>query len=282
MMKKNKKFLLLVMLLLAVSLIFAGCNSEENVETEGETKEETENVDTTKEKVKDKIKVGMDGEYLPICYVEDGEPKGFEVEVWKEIGKRANLDVEFVVAQWTGLYGMLDTDKIDAIACQMSKTPEREEKYTFSNTYLYTPLQFAVKGYNDTINSLEDLKGKKVGVAAGGNEYNVLMPLAEEYEFEIVTYEGSGIEYDVAMGRTDACLQSAISVTEHIKKGELDLKLVGKPISYEEDGYPFKKTDDNKELIEAVNKAIDEMHEDGTLSRISEEILNIDATKKVE
>lgn len=281
-MKINKKLLVLVSFLLVMSLLFVGCNSKGNQETNEEQNEniEKEDVETTEEKKT--IRVGMDGEYLPICYVEDGEPKGFEVEVWKEIGKRANLDVEFVVAQWTGLYGMLDTDKIDAIACQMSKTPEREEKYTFSNTYLYTPLQFAVKGDNDSINSLEDLKGKKVGVAAGGNEYNVLKPLAEEYDFEIVTYEGTGIEYDVAMGRTDACLQSAIAVTEHIKKGELDLKLVGKPISYEEDGYPFKKTDDKKELVEAVNKAIDEMHEDGTLSRISEEILNIDATKKVE
>lgn len=237
-MKVNKKFLGLISLLLVISLLFVGCNSKESVETNKEKDEnvESENVETTDNEEKKTIRVGMDGEYLPICYVEDGEPKGFEVEVWKEIGKRANLDVEFVVAQWTGLYGMLDTDKIDVIACQMSKTPEREEKYTFSNTYLYTPLQFAVKSDNDSIKSLEDLKGKKVGVAAGGNEYNVLSPLAEKYDFEIVTYEGTGIEYDVAMGRTDACLQSAIAVTEHIKKGELDLKLIGKPISYEEDG----------------------------------------------
>jgi len=46
---------------------------------------------------KETVKVGMSGRYVPFTFSEKDVLQGFDVDVWKEIGKRADYDVEFVI-----------------------------------------------------------------------------------------------------------------------------------------------------------------------------------------
>ena len=62
------------------------------------------------------IKVGMSGRYYPFTFFEKNQLKGFEVDMWQEIGKRADLKPEFVTANFSGLFGMLESGRIDTIS----------------------------------------------------------------------------------------------------------------------------------------------------------------------
>ena len=86
---------------------------------------------------KQKVKVGTEGVYAPFTFTDgSGKLTGYDVEVVEEIGKRANLDIEFVPTPWDSMFLGLESKKFDFIANEIAKNPEREKKYTFSDDYL--------------------------------------------------------------------------------------------------------------------------------------------------
>lgn len=82
------------------------------------------------------VKVGMSGRYFPFTFVKQDELQGFEVDVWNEIGKRNDYKVEFVTANFSGLFGLLETGRIDTISNQITITDARKAKYLFSDPYV--------------------------------------------------------------------------------------------------------------------------------------------------
>lgn len=225
------------------------------------------------------IKVGMSGRYFPFTFVKQDELQGFEVDVWNEIGKRADHDVEFVTANFSGLFGMLETGRIDTIANQITITPQRLEKYDFSDPYVYDGAQIVVRKGNDAIQGLADLKGKKVAVNLGSNFEQLLRARDADNEINIITYE-TNLEQDVVLGRIDAFVMDRVGSAQLIKESGLPLQLAGKPFDTLENAFPFVKTPEQQALLVEVNAALAEMHADGTLARISEKWLGVDVTSK--
>ena len=84
------------------------------------------------------IKVGMSGKYFPFTFVKQDKLQGFEVDMWNQIGERTGYKVEFVTASFSGLFGMLETGRVDTISNQITITDERKAKYAFSQPYVYT------------------------------------------------------------------------------------------------------------------------------------------------
>lgn len=72
------------------------------------------------------VRIGAYGAHVPFNYMEGDELVGYEVDIWKEIAERNNLELEYTISSdVAGLFTMLDTGKIDTILCQVSATEER-------------------------------------------------------------------------------------------------------------------------------------------------------------
>lgn len=268
-MKKTKKFGILLLALIMV-LSLSACRSNEKP------------VDTGEE-AKTKVVVGTSASYTPWAYQENDEVKGFEIDVWKEVAKRNNYELEFKLGQFSGLVGMLDAGEIDTVAHQMSITPERQEKYLFSEPYAYSFYDIFVK--NDSIyKTKEDLEGLKVGCWLGGNGEATLRKINDEYNlnFDIVAYDGASIENEVVIGRLEALWQGEIKTKTTIETNDLPLHQINEKLVYEVNAYPFRQDEAGKKLTEEVTSAIKAMREDGTLSKLSEQWFNIDTTVSVE
>lgn len=229
---------------------------------------------------KEVIRVGTGGTYYPFCFQEDGNLQGIEIDIWEAIGRELDCDIEFVVSGFSGLFGLLDTGKVDIVAHQLNETPERAEKYIFSEPYLYSNMKFIVAAANDDINDVEDLAGMKVGVG-GETEQSYVLEAAKnaDVDVECIMY-GDGLNglTDLEMGRIDAILRSEPATLADAKKNNLKIKSVGKPLIIEENNYPMAKND--TELKKKVDQAILTLHEDGTLTKISEKWLGADITKE--
>ena len=213
---------------------------------------------------------------------ENDENKGFEVDVWNEIGKRAGFDIEYQTAKFSGLVGMLDAGKIDTVAHQMSTTEERRAKYDFTDTYAYSKYKFIVPE-DSTISSIEDVKGRKIGCVLGGNGEKTIRDLNDKHNFglEIVTYDGVPMVQDVENGRLDLAWLSEIKAKTTIEQGGLKLKVADVDTGvYEINQYPFRKEEASKERLEKVNAVIKEMHEDGTFTELSNKWFELDTTKE--
>ncbi|MGF1726495.1 amino acid ABC transporter substrate-binding protein [Photobacterium nomapromontoriensis] len=214
------------------------------------------------------VKVGMSGRYFPFTFVKQDKLQGFEVDLWNEIGKRNDYNVEFVTASFSGLFGLLETRRIDTISNQITMTDARQAKYLFSKPYVIDGAQLVVRKGNSTITSIDDLAGKTVGVNLGSNYEQLLHQLDTDGNITIKTYD-SGIEQDVALGRTDAFVMDRLSSIALINKAKLPLQLAGKPFEKIENGWPFINDKKGEKLRNEVNQALDAMRQDGTLSDIS-------------
>lgn len=247
-----------------LSLLFVACDSKEETNTENT-------------KI---IKVGTSGGYYPFTYFENDKLQGFEIDVWNAIGEKLNSEIEFKTSKFSGLFGMLETSKIDTISNQITMTDKRIEKYNFAIPYVYDGAQIIVHNETTNISSLDDLKGKKLGVGLGTNYADIVKAYDKNNEIEIITYEGNGFQQDVKLKRIDAYIEDRTSAVEAIKKGNLPLKLVGEPIKVLVNSFPFLKNEKSAELLNDVNKAIEQLRADGTLKNISMKWFNTDITKK--
>lgn len=225
------------------------------------------------------IRVGVSGDFYPFCYKENDQLKGFEIDLWEHIAEENGWELEYVVSDLTGLFGMLDTDKVDVVAREVSSdNPTRQEKYLFSDVYLYCTYNLVTKA-DSPLNTLEDFKGTRIGVVMGGDGELNLKKLNEEQNLgiEIVGYEStSTMDSDIELGRIDGRVAPMLQTKKNIEEKGQDFKITDNIVYLEQAAYPFQKED--TALADAVNKILQEMRDSGELSALSEEWFGVDAT----
>ena len=276
---KRKSVLISGILILA--LLLPACSSKEEVSEE-------KNIQDTKSEIEGSaaetitLKIGTHGSFSPYAFIDENsdEPQGYEIDVMNEIAERKNLDVTLEVAEWNGVFGMLDAGQLDTIACVVSPTEERKEKYDFSDPYIKMDIGIGVqKGQASSIAKLEDLAGKKIGVNAGGQAMKKLESLQDTAQFEIVAYDSpTSMEYDLALGRLDGIYESIVAILQAADRGDCDIEPADmEPLVTSLCAYPFvKDNEQNKEAMDRINEALAEMREDGTLMELSMKWFNID------
>ena len=226
----------------------------------------------------DPLRVGMSGQYFPFTFVEQDELKGFDVDVMNAIGEELGRDIQYETANFSGLFGMLESGRIDTVANQITITEERQKAYIFSDPYVYDGAQVVTKKGNAEINGVEDLKGKTVAVNLGSNFEALLRELPYADQIDIKTYE-SNLERDTALGRVDAFVMDRVSASQIIKEKPLPLELAGPTFSQITNAYPFRDTEAGRALRDEVNEALAALRDDGTLASISEKWFGTDITQ---
>lgn len=226
------------------------------------------------------LKVGTEIGYPPFEYfAEDGKtPAGFDIELGNEVAKRIGCErAEFVDTAWDGILAGLDTGKYDCIMSAMTITPERLKNYDFSRPYIGNGQSIVLlKGSSVTAKTPQELSGLKVAYQAETTSDIYMTKLGEEgLKFTPLEYDKVLNAFDdLKLGRADAvCADSLVSV-DYINKPDSPFVMVWKGEPDEFFGVSMKKG--NKELQAAVNKAIGDMFEDGTMVKISMSVFGTD------
>lgn len=224
------------------------------------------------------IIVGLEGDWAPWSYVdENDELTGYDVEVAKAIADKLGVEIQIVPGEWDGLFAGMDAGRYDMVVNGVEATEERADKYDFSTPYAYIRTALIVKGDNDSIKTFEDLKGKKTANSIASTYMN----LAESYG--ATCYGVSTLDETLTMvlqGRVDATLNAIVSFTDYMAQHpDSNLKVVATTEEASNVAIPMRKGDETASLREAVNKAIDELREDGTLSELSTRFFGEDISK---
>ncbi|MGZ0038862.1 transporter substrate-binding domain-containing protein [Paenibacillus ottowii] len=223
--------------------------------------------------------VGTQNDYPPFAFTNDkNELTGYDVEVIKEIDKKLDgYKIEFVPSGWDAIFLALDANKVQIIADEVAKNPEREKKYLFSDeSYFSAQSVIIVKKGRTDIHSLKDLEGKKVA-ASVGDSYTQLL---EQYNAKhgnkiILKYNDTGTSsdnlQDVQNGRVDAYVNDPVMTAATIKKEGLQVEAVGEPVQSDSINLVFKKDKQGEELKAKIDPIIKELKADGTLKKLSEQ-----------
>lgn len=212
------------------------------------------------------MKFALSGAYPPFNFVgEDGELTGFDIEIGKEISKRISTQGTPVATAWDGIIAGLVANKYDAIIGSMAITDARMDTVDFSNPYYHDGAQLFV-GVDSTVMSVDDLKGKAVGVTLGTTFEAWVVENAPEVE--VKTYKGvPQMLLEVANGRIDGFITGKMVGLVAIKEKALPIKTAGSLLYVERIGIAIQK--DNKELLDVVNSALADMQQDGSYAAIS-------------
>ena len=210
---------------------------------------------------KGEITIGLEGDWQPFSYHnKDDKLMGVDVEVAKNIAKKLGVKANIVEGKWDGLLTGLSTGTYDLVINGVDITKERENKFDFSTPYAYDHTVLVVRNDNTTITSFDDLKGKTT--AKGVDDLTKCMDL-------------------VKSGGVDATINAATSINDYLQTTkDSSFKIVGQSKESTPYAIPMVKGDDNASLKKAVNKALKELKEDGTLSKISIKYFGEDLTKE--
>lgn len=211
---------------------------------------------------------------------ENGGLEGYDIDVWNEIAARGGFELEWKVAEFQALFGMLDNGDITTIANEVTTNPERLEKYDFSDTYAYDGYVFVVKK-GAAPDSLDWFKGKKICVEAATNPRLVLEDMNEEKDMgmEIGYLDTQSVLLPaVDNGTYDGAFMIKTAAQIGIDDLGMDLEQFDPQYKVLPICYPLRKTDENKALIEKINGIIEEMKSDGKLAELSAKWFGQDVT----
>ncbi len=280
----KKGFLVSLILILSIGLL-VGCSSNSASSSTSENSSSSDNG-------KQVIKVASEGKTAPFNYMDDnGNLVGYEVDILNEVSKRlGDVEFEHVITEWDSIFASLDSGKADMIANNITKKPEREEKYLFSDiSYFKSPTVIVVKKGDKSIKSLDDLQGKEIqaisGTAVGMyledyNEKHSDNPIKLSYaEADTATFINN-----VATGRYPAyiCSESYVEQVEKQLGIEMDVIPIKNSDEIQDSRAYFLFRKDESELKERIDKVLKEMRDDGTLSKLCLKYTEKDYTEGIE
>lgn len=261
---KLEKRLMFLLMLISFSILVTGCKKEETDSLKRIEKAETLTV------------VGSGG-YPPFNYMEDGKVVGFDVDTGQEIAKRLGVKLNYVTSDWDGLTEGLRNKRYDGILGSMAITDERLKVVDFTSPYYYSGAQLFVNK-DSGITDVNQMEGKKIAVATGTN----FVQDGEKLGAEVSFYQDDNATLmELINGRVDGVITDrlvGLSAMKDIAGGD-KIMPVGELLRLESMGIAINK--DDKELLERINEILKDMHDDGTLTKISEKWLDgVDITVK--
>lgn len=249
-----KKLVSISFALILIVSIFSACSNGESKETKGNNKV---------------LVMGTSADYKPYEYVEasnSDEIIGFDVDVAKYIGKELGYEVKVKDMDFGGLLASLSSGKVDFVMAGMTPTAERKNNVDFTDIY-FVAKNMVVSKKDSNIKSVEDLKGKKVGVQTGSIQEEKAAEFKKQVDFQV---EGRDripeIVQEIKAGRFDAAIIEDTVAKNYLEKMK-DLQGIEIKEAPEEVGAAIALPKNSDKTAE-FNKVIKKMQENGEMDKL--------------
>ncbi len=195
---------------------------------------------------------------------EQGNMVGIDIDIMNAVAAKMGMKVDWQNVPFDPILAGLASCQYDVSIAAITITEERQKNMLFSDPYMDAGLIVVVNATNDSIKSLDDLKGKTVAAQLGttGEEAakaieNVIYKPYDTYQFAF---------QDLANGQVDAVVADNPVALGYVKSMDGKVKVVGDVFNSAPYGIAFCNT--KTELKDKVNAALKELIADGTIDAI--------------
>lgn len=219
----------------------------------------------------DALVIGVDDTFAPMGFRdENNELVGFDIDLANAMAKKMDTEIKFQPIDWSMKETELNGGNIDLIWNGYTITDKRKEQVNFTEAYLNNKQVIVVLSDSD-VKTKEDLKGKVISLQ---KESSALEAVNADVAF-VNALKDKPIEFDTNIEcfmdleakRSDAIVCDEVLARYVIKqRGEDNYKVLEDNFGDEEYGIGVRKED--KELLDNLNKALNECKEDGTYKEI--------------
>ncbi|MDG4806974.1 basic amino acid ABC transporter substrate-binding protein [Micromonospora sp. WMMD1120] len=200
-----------------------------------------------------------------------GEVVGFDVDVMELVAKKLGVKQAIVDTPFEGIKSGqdLNTGKCDAAAAGMTITEERQKVMDFSVPYFDATQAMLVK-VGKPYRSLDDLRGRKVGVQAATTGRDYARGFEKEKGLQLVEFEDLAAEQQaLATGQIEAAINDLPVWAEYIKENPGGFEVAAEFNTGEQYGISVKKGG-NPELLRTINEELTRAKQDGTYDTLYE------------
>ncbi|MDR0862467.1 MAG: transporter substrate-binding domain-containing protein [Oscillospiraceae bacterium] len=219
----------------------------------------------------------------PFVYLdENGVLQGYEPEVLRKIDELLpQYEFTYDGMDFSAMPVALESGSAQIAVCMLVKSEERLEKFIFpEHASTLAPMHFVLKEGRTDIQTFDDFAGNVLVSGNSGYEYIYVVKWNEKHAdkpiiFDFYTEANFNDTYDrIAKGEVDGVLTYA----ESFQYAVSELGITGvelSPVVFVEDTY-FMIAQKETELRDAIDGALEQLQNDGTLSALATEYLGRD------
>lgn len=221
----------------------------------------------------EEVTICVDTEFPPWTWVEKGEVKGFDWELWQYIAKDNGFTIKPSFVPWPQSLIAVEKGQADVQAGGVSFTCDRAKKLSFSKPY-WRHSFFALVRSDSDLNGVTALShGAKVGSLMGTSlmwlEANLK---AKGVDVSIHSYDSTDLGMkDLDNGRIDTMFVDGPTAKSYIEKGR-NVKAVGQGYGYDFTAFSVQKGDP-KQLLPKIENSIAKAYKSGKWAELVEKYL---------
>lgn len=195
----------------------------------------------------------------------DGTFEGLDVDVSRYLAERMGKEVRFAPAPAADRERLLQTGEVDMVLTFWLE-PEWQQRLAFAGPYLLSYQDILVRNEERDVRTVRDLEGRKICAVVGSGAAE-----AVTVERQVEAVPVAARSYDDCMtmlgdGRIDAVTTNDTILAGLKMRQGADFRLLNSRFGERRTGIAIRKGDPDG--CEALNRAITEMYQDGTMSRL--------------
>lgn len=271
-MKKNLfKKILSMAVIGGLTLSLAGCGANA---AKGEN---DSNGKITKIKENGKLVVGLSADYAPYEFhiMKDGKDQivGFDIDIAKEIANDMGVNLEIKEMDFGAIVQSVKSGAIDLGISGLTPDEKRKEAVDFSDIYYEAEQGILInKNNKDSIKSIEDLKGRKVGAQIGSIQAEIANGI-EGADVKLLDNVNTLI-LELKTGKLDALIVE-LPVSKIATEVNEELAVTDNVIKISEGGSAIAIQKGNKDLVDQVNATIKKLKDDGKMDQLVNDAIEL-------
>ncbi|KMY85970.1 Lysine-arginine-ornithine-binding periplasmic protein precursor [Candidatus Paraburkholderia calva] len=233
------------------------------------------------------LRFGVEASYAPFeSKTATGQLVGFDIDIGNAVCAKLKMKCVWVENSFDGLIPALQARKFDAIDSDMTITDKHKLAIDFTDPICTISNQLIAKKGCAILPTVDGLKGKRVGVLQGSIQETYAKAKWATAAIDVELYQAQDQVYaNLASGRLDAAFQDAEAASKGFLKqpqgagfalagpAVSDDKLLGAGV-----GFGVRKSD--KALKDALNRALKELKDDGTIDRFAAKYFDVTVVVK--
>jgi ABC-type amino acid transport substrate-binding protein len=225
-----------------------------------------------------KLTVGMNLQFKPEMYLDNGQPAGYDVDLLNKLVPDLGVSLNIQNLDFNGLIPGLQAKKFDMVSVGLSATPERKQVVDFTRPYVPYALVLGVPTKDaSSVTSVDQMNqsGKTVTALQGSTGEQLakkLFPKAKVKGFP----DQNAAFLEVATGRADAIVVEdyLLAQFQASNAGKLDKAAIEKPLDVQYGSWAVPKG--NEDFIKYLDGWLCKAQNDGTLERLYKKDFSVD------
>lgn len=262
---------------IAAVMGMSGCSKEEPAQAQTQASSGAQDL-LEQIRAKGEIVIATEGTWSPWTFHDkEGKLTGYDIEVGRLIAQKLGVKPQFVEGKWDGLLAGISAGRYDIMINGVDMTPERQKAYRFTEPYAYNRTVVMVSAQNNSIKSMQDLKGK----VTANTISSTYAEIAEKYGAKVDGVDDLNQTFELLLsGRIDATLNAEVVYYDYMKvHPQAAIKIAAIDEQVTSVGIPLKKEGTEK-LQTELNKILSDLRNSGELTKLSNQFFGTDISKK--